>query len=636
MTGQQQTTRKRQQSGRSSSTTDGNSGHVPQNRGTRQQQQQQQQNGDDLRLDVVYESYKHWSSLNRITAVMIVVVMLMIYTQNGDMTIGGDSNSNMLLALRMSNTPLLKWHSLDSVFGLTEVSTPCLFSWSFWADDHSPPRTGLSLQHWNITTQAQLKKNGPPEIVSAWQLYEMGRIKMETSHYNLVPTSQKGIYVNTFSIGTAIVSAPIFYVYNKLFHPSVQQSTIELCKYDRLSLLTVSKFTASLFTALSCGVMFMVFNRIISETRAGAATNNTVKYVAAIGLSVLYGLGTTLASINSQALWQHAPNTLFISLGMYFYIRLQQDSTGFERSAIMCSLSLSLATLCRPTSALYPLAVLLRLLGNTVVPGNVGFKKQATKLLLYGSIGAVIGAAFLYHNHHFFQSPFTTGQTVAAEKLATSKTGLAGSWTTPFWTGASTLFFSPSRGLFTHSPFLIFALMAFFFSDKQSVVTLAPFIASTTVLTYAASTFFDYWGGWCFGARPLTDTMSTYLALIAASIPRLHRWQPLALLLACTGALSIVVHMIGMYSYDPLIWNYQKAIKNTSTGQLELIDNFDVITGKQDAPPGTVMVNIDDLQYRWRLWDWINGQPIYLLKHLSLARAVKKNSIQLWIKGQLT
>ncbi|EFA81714.1 hypothetical protein PPL_05708 [Heterostelium album PN500] len=612
------------------------------NSGNNKQQQQSVADQQPLQINYEYQSFKHWIWINRVTTLMIVFGMFRLYMSNGEMTVGGDSNSNMLLSLRLAHVPPSSLLSSSGVelFGLTPRDTPCLFQWKFWADPKNAiPRSGLSLAHWNQTASTVI--NGKVEPRSAWQLYEMGRLKVDRPHYFLVDSIAKSpsqtpdnsaVYASTFGIGTALTSAPIFRLYTARYPVKAN----DYCQYSREHLLYISKLSASLFSAISCGVMFQVFLELISRDSIDHSSNFMFSFL----LTILYGLGTTLASINSQALWQHAPNTMFLSIGLYCYIKLQSASSSNKSSiiyAISCAFALSMATICRPTSALYPLAVLSRMLVNCLIPGKVGFKKQFIRLFAYGVTGAILGAAFLYHNQLFFGSPFITGQTIAAEQLAPAKTGLAeGTWTTPLWTGLSTLLFSPSRGLFVHSPFLIFSIVSLFFSDKSTITLLAPFMASTAILTYAASTFFDYWGGWCFGPRPLTDLMPTLLAMIGAGITRMKRIQPLVTLLVCTGILAIIVQMIGMYAYDPMIWNYQKAVRGESETDLELISNFEVLSGKQADPAGTVMVNIDDPPYRWRLWDWNNGQPFYLLKNFGLARKMKKYTVKQWVDGSLT
>ncbi|EGG15365.1 hypothetical protein DFA_10199 [Cavenderia fasciculata] len=574
-------------------------------------------------------------------------IVLTVYLSNGGFTIGGDSNANMLLALRLSSTP---FSSSSSPFLFNPRENPCLFLWDFVADRSQPPMQGLSLSHWNISTSVKLD-NGQTTVKTAWQLYEMKRVTFSSATYFVQPTLFDQYYANTFGIGTAIVSAPIFYLYTTFVHPFVTTTTVDVCAYDRSHLAEISKFTASFFTAASAAIMYLCFKRVSSlfgENNDNATTTTTT--MTNIVLTIVYALGSSMWSINSQALWQHSPNTFFLCVGLYYLLTLHTHNYGCWKASALCSLCLSIATFCRPTSVLYPMSVAVFLslkLVSTIISSSQkpNTSKLFKSIIAFGLVGGLFGGLFLFHNQYYFGSPFTTAQNIAAESLSVAKQS-DGVWTSPFLVGLSTLLFSPSRGLFVHSPILLaslFGLVRVIVSPKRYAILL-PFIVSTIVLVIAASKFFDYWGGWCFGSRPLTDTMPVLFILLAVFIYPLvislssSSWSKVLIgILSILAIVSIGIHGIGAYSYDPMIWNYAKATKTKDVhlGGIQLSTNFDIITEQKPMPSNTFLVNIDEAQYRWRLYDWNNPQLLFLFRNLDLATRVRQRNIQSWKEGKL-
>eukprot|EP01133_Synstelium_polycarpum_P012301 gene12301-14426_t len=502
---------------------------------------------------------------------------------------------------------------------------PCLFSWSFRADPNNViPRSGLALSHWNVTAQTKLPMTGEIVTRSAWQLYETGQLTVDGPHYYIVPTTTTGLYANTFGVGTAIVSAPIFWAYNQL---NGIRAPTDVCAYNREKLAEIAKLSASMFTAASTAIMFLVFLKLSPAERDSRRVT-----LDALIMTLLYSMGTTMLSVNSQALWQHAPNTMFLSLGIFCL--LKADRSGASRLyAALTAASLSAATFCRPTSAVYPMAVGAYLAIRMAIPGANSTRRQRFQsALVYAFVGAIFGGLFLYHNQSYFGSMFTTGQNVAATTIAPSK-GVSGIWATPFLTGAAALFFSPSRGLFIHSPFLMFAPQGII--NLRRHMALAPFLLGAMTLTYAASTFFDYWGGWTFGTRPLCDTMPIFTSLVALALPGILGSRLVSFVFVLFGLASIGAHVIGNLAYDPLIWNYQKVVPDGQGGYRPILD-YKVIVNQETPPDKMTNLNIDNVDFRQdRLWNWSTSQLVFLYNHLSLARRVKADTISSWKAGNL-
>ncbi|KYR02435.1 hypothetical protein DLAC_01275 [Tieghemostelium lacteum] len=610
-----------------------------------------------LKVEVAYQSYKSWSDRHYLTAFVLFVVILVCYLNNGEMTIGGDSTANTLLTLKLVRPGALRSQSLAEVLSFSPLENPCLFQWRYTPDLNSVPQRGLNLQHWNLTAPVILA-SGEKVMKSAWDLYELKRLVLEGPNYYLVDTKShpNNRWANTFGIGTALVSAPLFFLYTTFITPIRHK---DVCQYPRADLLTISKFTASFFTTLSCVVMYFIAVRILRSLNDGSGDQRVIQkrnYYLAIISTLFYGLGTSLFSINAQALWQHAPNTLFITIGIHQFFKLHQDymgkssavdEFGLAITSVLCCVSLCLAVFCRPTSAIYALVVILHLITEvlqfTISKSSDNRQSNALKsLLIQGVVGLVFGGLFLYHNKFFFHDPLTTGQTLAADIISKGKSTVPGTWTAPFLDGAYMLLVSPSRGLLVHSPYLVFSIFAILylmmkFSSQQfyAAQSLRAFMFGMIGLFYAASIFFDYWGGWCWSSRPLTDITPILGSLIVLLLPTIYRHKPLFYIFITLGLLSIAIHTVGVYLYDPMIWNYQMSVKNSKTGEFEAITDFEVLSGNKHIS-GTVPLNIDQPEYRYRLYSWKDSQISYLLNNLSLARKIKQHTVKSWIEGRLS
>jgi hypothetical protein len=97
----------------------------------------------------------------------------------------------------------------------------------------------------------------------------------------------------------------------------------------------LAKLSATLITALSVVLLLSTLRRLTGET-------------IAYGIAIVYAFGTSSFSTSSQALWQHGPSQLFITLTVYWLVR----GISEPRLSAYSGLALASAVLCRPTNAL--------------------------------------------------------------------------------------------------------------------------------------------------------------------------------------------------------------------------------------------------------------------------------------------
>jgi hypothetical protein len=268
----------------------------------------------------------------------------------------------------------------------------------------------------------------------------------------------------------------------------------------------MEKVTASLVAALSASLFYLLLRR-----RATMPT--------AVLLTVAYAFGTTTWMISSQALWQHGMGQLLV-VGALLFLTAPCTASRAIAAGLLCGLmaanrppdSILAAALgvyalfwAGKRSALFIAAAALPLglvlFYNLSVAGHVG-----------GGYGLAGDARFFQHN------PLT---------------GLAG------------LLFSPTRGLFVFSPFLLFLVLSWRYPPPDRTLGVAITVGVVVqILLYAMT---DWRGGISWGPRFLTDLVPLLVWMLVPAAAALRGFG-LALFVATIG-IAIAVETIGAFYY---------------------------------------------------------------------------------------
>lgn len=388
-------------------------------------------------------------------------------------------------------------------------------------------------------------------------MYARGREK-----YYLVPSALPGRSVGTFGVGAGLVALPALAL--------VRLVAGELTARPELVWLTV-RVVAAACVAGSAAFVFLAAAAFTTRRRA-------------LAVAVAYAAGGCGWSIASQALYQHGPDMLLLALGAWQLTRLPQVAgDGAPGAATWAGLALGAATWMRPTSAVVVLAVAAWLAWAR--------RRALWPFLVAAAVPLVLLAAYQWR---YLGAPWETGQEARASSVALHKTGVGDPWQTPLALGAAGLLFSPSRGLFVFSPLFALALPGAFIAFRQPrFAVLRPLALAALSLTVVACKWFDWWGGWTYGYRPLVD-LTPLLALLA--LPTLdalfaRRWR----VAVAAGLLgwSVAVQALGAYCYDTDGWNARQ--------------------GR----------DIDRPQFRARLWSVADSQILYYATHARAARRAR-------------
>jgi hypothetical protein len=278
---------------------------------------------------------------------------------------------------------------------------------------------------------------------------------------------------------------------------------------DRLARI-MEKLSASLLAAMSVALFYLLLRRRAERP-------------VALLLTLAFAFGTNTWVISSQALWQHGVGELLIVATMFLLTgpctTRATVTAGFLCGLIACN---------RPPDSI--LAAALGLYGlwwaRRRAPALVAAAAAlpVSLLLFYnlGVVGNVLGAygllgktAFLGHNVVF---------------------------------GVAALLFSPTRGLFAFSPFLLFLPLCFAqtLRDRGTrVLTVMLGIAVIVqLLLYARA---DWRQGASFGPRWLTDALPILVWMLAPIVSALRGVRRSVFVWACVA--SMAIQTVGAFWY---------------------------------------------------------------------------------------
>lgn len=246
---------------------------------------------------------------------------------------------------------------------------------------------------------------------------------------------------------------------------------------DATALLLLGHLVAAILEAIVALLLWAVFGRFVSARWS-------------VGLVLLYVLATSVRTVASQALWQHAGVHLGIALALWLVL---DERPASARRSFLAGLAIGVGTVARQTTAVVLAGIVSR---RTFLRAIAGFGIGIIPLLAYNAFA--FGNAF---EQGYGSKPFDT----------------------PVLTGLYGLLLSPSRGLFVYAPYLLFAVAALVLAWRargEVAARLRGFgIAGLATLVLYA-TYTEWWGGRVFGARFLDDLAPILFAALAWGIGR--------------------------------------------------------------------------------------------------------------------
>src|SRR6516165_9920820 len=237
---------------------------------------------------------------------------------------------------------------------------------------------------------------------------------------------------------------------------------------------TMEKVSASLIAAMSGAVLFLAFRKMAPAK-------------VSLAVALIYGLTSNTWAISSQALWRHGLTELSFAFLLWALFRVSDS----RRAPFWSGLGLAVAAANKPLEAIM------------IVPFLFWFGRRSREsLFMFLTPLVVLGSLVLSYNLYFFARllggypapTFSAGGGAQFGFFTRLGVGLAGSLV------------SPSRGLLIYTPWAAFAFWgaAKVWKEKSPSWGRPLLLALTAILVIQAGGG-DWFGGWCFGPRYLTD-----------------------------------------------------------------------------------------------------------------------------------
>jgi len=332
-------------------------------------------------------------------------------------------------------------------------------------------------------------------------------------NWTLAIRKVRGHLRSSYPVGAAVLAAPVF------AGPAWTGNLRRLDDYR-----AVGKIAASLITALSSGFVFLCLLRFTERKWA-------------LLLTATYAFGTSVWTTASQALWQHGPALLCLSVATWAALGLEERDG--RRNAFLVSLGCGMAIACRPqnavsSAAIFGFALLLR----------------PRRFLELALPAVVIGALVVWYDVHAFGTisggyEALYGAPVHAHRHLTAVTALS----FPLADGLSGLLVSPSRGLFVYSPVLFTALLGLAVAAVRN--TLARFLMGWVIVTfcfYAKNQI--WWGGTSYGPRYMTELALPLVLGLGMVFDRIAAHRTLADAVMALATVSIAVQALGAVTWE--------------------------------------------------------------------------------------
>lgn len=464
------------------------------------------------------------------------------------------------------------------------VATSCLLDHDLFLAPAEIPE----LLHWRLASGGASTDVSLRDYDKAWDaLVARGELQVIGSEVIVRPSPDPKSFVNIFGSGAGLAATPFFALARRLTGAG---------EWDAGREWQVAKIAASFYASGSAALVYL------------ALTYLGWRHLA-IFTALAYGLGTQAFSTTSQALLQHAPDQFFLALGIVFYLR--GNSSAW---AAGCGAALSAATWCRPTSALVALVLGLSL-----------FRYGLRPFFAFAATSLPFALALLIHNELLFGSPWRFGQSLLTN-VAVECTGSPVIFQTPLLWGAMAHFFSPSRGLFIYSPFLLYTANGIWLSWRnERLLALRPISLALATIWVVEFKHFDWWSGWSYGNRHLSDSTTLLVLFLPPALERIGKRSLAALGFAVLLAWSIAVQAVGAFAFDLAGWNYRQAEVETAKDGSSFVRLEDDYREDRLPPHGHhVGLNVDDPRYRGRLWSWRDWEIGYYFEGFASARALRQ------------
>lgn len=421
-----------------------------------------------------------------------------------------------------------------------------LFLVVFFSHGLSPSATS-SDSHWIVPQMLSMVRSGDTDINEYPELLRQHEYQavvcVDGEHGIVRPVPGTGCpgaaYHLYYPIGAALAALPVFCamdlslravgpVASSLLQGRAHSLILAFFQRDYLTAFPVVEVViASFLIACTTVVVFFIGRLFLSVGRA-------------LMLALVFAFGTAAWSTASRALWQHGPQALALSVGIYLLLQARSRPGLLPWTAV----PLTFAYFTRPTGSVVVAAI-----------GAYIWIHHRDRFLRWALLAAATAAPFVIYYYSIYHRPlppyYTTHHLLAP---ALSSVG-------PFLSAFTGHLLSPSRGLLTFSPVLLFSVAgaALAFRKRWNMPLAGYLIAAVGLHWVVISTFADWTAGYCFGPRYSTEVLPVFVFFLIPAFEAYTPGRTPRLLVAAFGlclAVSVFIHMRGAVDWSVQGWNH--------------------------------------------------------------------------------
>jgi hypothetical protein len=292
--------------------------------------------------------------------------------------------------------------------------------------------------------------------------------------------------------------------------------------FDGALLIRAGHLAAALIETIAALLLWSVIRRFVGPRWS-------------LALVLLYWLGTSVRTVASQALWQHAGVHLAIAIALWLVL---SDARVTLRRELLAGLAMGFGTVVRQTTGMIAL-------GLARLPWPISVVRPAAPLV-YGAGWAIGVIPLLVYGQIAFGSALEQGY---GDKPfnADIANGLYG------------LLLSPSRGILIYEPWIVVALIALASSWRSSghvALRMRGLSFAWVALLYTYARYQEWWGGRVFGPRFLDDLAPAIVVALGWGISRAllsRTWARIAFWVA--AGWSLLLFNAAALVFDPSGWD---------------------------------------------------------------------------------
>lgn len=340
-------------------------------------------------------------------------------------------------------------------------------------------------------------------------------------------TESGGHIISLYPVGPALVALP-------LVAPQVIARDRSEPGWDRdLSRVhTESRRMAKRAAAILTALVAVALHRLLVGLGLGRV---------ALPAVVATALGSGLWSVAGQALWQHGPAALALTLTL-----LLLHPHGASRGRIFLGgVAAAMLVMARSIDLIFALVVLAWVA-----------RSHSRRLAWFLPAPIILGLVLVGYHLYYFGS--IAGGQEQLEQQHRRVHGVGGPWSGDLREGLAGTLVSPNRGLFVFSPWVAVALAVSPVTVRRLAAdSLARWLLLALVpYLLVLSKYAVWWGGGSFGPRYWTDAFPLFGVVLACGLDwAWERSRALMALFALTIVLSAAAHAIGAFCY-PSTWNF--------------------------------------------------------------------------------